>query len=206
MLPSDEKLSILQTIRVSYNESTLAAKFEFEVSALSTSAFRHMLLLAILLLIPSTILASVNRDSSIFTRAQNGDVNAQSYVAHLYATGQGVQQDYTKAKYWYQRIIDHQGADAKIVAHANLLLGMMYNTGKGANQSYSKAMQCYRIAADQGYFDAHINIGHLYAQGLGVKQDLNKALYWWELAHKEGHPKAASLVRLIKKEMAVRNS
>lgn len=165
-------------------------------------ALRHILVALIFLLCSThSVHASIISGKLIFDRAQHGDVNAQSYVAHLYATGNGVKQDYSKAKYWYQRIVDHENADAKIVAHANLLLGIMYNTGKGTDRSYQKAMTCYKVAASQGYFDAHISIGHLYAQGLGVQQDLDKALYWWELAQKEGHPKAASLVLLLKKEM-----
>lgn len=166
-------------------------------------ALRHILPLIIFLLcLAYSANASITSSKPIFDRAQNGDVNAQSYVAHLYATGNGVKQDYSKAKYWYQRIVDHKSADAKIVAHANLVLGIMYNIGKGTDKNYPKAMKCFKIAASQGYFDAHISIGHLYAQGLGVRQDFEKALYWWELAQLEGHPKAASLVKLLKKQIS----
>ncbi len=165
-------------------------------------ALRYILVLLVLLLCSSySAQASITSNTPIFDRAQKGDVNAQSYIAHLYATGTGVPRDYAKAKYWYQRIVDHKGADAKIVAHANLLLGIMYNTGKGTTRSYEKAMKCYKIAASQGYFDAHISIGHLYAQGLGVQQDFDKALYWWELAQEKGHPNAANLVAFLKKEI-----
>lgn len=62
-------------------------------------------------------------DPALLKRAKNGDVNAQSYIAHLYVSGKGVEKNYRKARYWYQRVADHHAADAKIIAHANLLLG-----------------------------------------------------------------------------------
>lgn len=142
----------------------------------------------------------------MYTRAEKGDCNAQSYVAHLYATGKGVEQDFSQARYWYQRVASHNSADAKIVAHANLLLGIMYTTGKGGAQNHLRAMECFQVAAKQGYFDAYISIGNLYANGLGVAKDLQQALYWWERAEAEGHPKAAHLVELLKKEMSSRTS
>lgn len=140
-------------------------------------------------------------DPKILSRAHSGDVNAQSYVAHLYTSGKGVDKDYQKARYWYLQVANHKKADAKIIAHANLLLGLMYNTGKGGNKNYSQAMKCFRTAAQQGYYDAHISIGNMYAQGLGVKRDYQKALYWWKIAAEKGHPKAPSLVRLIQQEI-----
>lgn len=136
-------------------------------------------------------------------RAEQGDYNAQCYIGHLYLSGKGVAQDFEKAKYWYQRVIDHEGADAKIVAHANFVIGMLNVSGKGGKQCYKAAMQCFEIAARQGYTDAHINIGLLYAKGLGVKKDYRKALFWWQLAAQKGHPTASGYVRQLKKKIGM---
>jgi TPR repeat protein len=164
------------------------------------------LCLMVFFFIPTYCQAGLANTADVYVRAEKGDCNAQSYVAHLYATGKGVKQDFSQARYWYQRVANHTGADAKIVAHANLLLGLMYTTGKGGDLNYSLAMECFQVAAKQGYFDAHISIGNLYANGFGVPKDLQRALYWWELADAEGHPKAAHLVQLLKKEMNLRTS
>lgn len=136
-------------------------------------------------------------------KAESGDFNAQCFIGHMYLSGKGVDQDFEKARYWYKRVIEQAGADAKIVAHANLVLGVLFNTGKGGKQCYKTAMQCFENAAQQGYTDAHINIGLMYAKGLGVKKDFQKALYWWQLAEEKGHPTAASYVIELKKKMAV---
>lgn len=140
-------------------------------------------------------------DPRLLNRARKGDVNAQSYVAHLYTSRESGEQDYHKAKYWYQRVATHKTADAKIKGHANLLLGLMYNSGKGGIKNYQQAMKCFRTAAAQGYYDAHISIGNMYAQGQGVKKNYDKALFWWKLAAEKGHPKAPTLVQLMQKEM-----
>lgn len=138
---------------------------------------------------------------ALVERAELGDCNAQSYLGHAYLSGKGIDRDFAKARYWYQRVIDQPGADAKIVAHANLVLGVLYNSGKGGEQSYTTAVQCFRQAAEQGYTDAHINIGLMYAKGLGVKKDYGKALYWWQLAAEKGHPTAAEYVKELKEKM-----
>ncbi len=126
----------------------------------------------------------------------------QSHVAWLYATGkEDMKQDYQKARHWYQQVINHPQADAKIIAHANLMMGLMYNSGKGGIKSYSNAMECFKLAAKQGYYDAHVSIGRLYANGLGVKKDYQEALRWWTVAAKKGHIQAPNLIHLLKKEM-----
>ena len=134
-------------------------------------------------------------------RAEKGDYNAQCYIGHMYLSGKGVQQDFEKARYWYERVRDQVGADAKIVAHANLVLGVLFNSGKGGKQCSTTAMQCFMNAAQQGYTDAHINIGLMYAKGIGVQKDLQKALYWWQLAEEKGHPSAAGYVEQLKKKL-----
>ncbi len=138
----------------------------------------------------------------LLEKADRGDCNAQSYIGHLYLAGKGVERDFAKARYWYQRVIDQPGADAKIIAHANLVLGMLYNSGKGGEQCHKTAVQCFQRAAEQGYTDAHISIGLMYAKGLGVKKDYRMALYWWQLAERKGHPTATGYVKELKEKMA----
>lgn len=139
---------------------------------------------------------------SFLHRAEQGDSDAQCYLGHLYLSGKGgVTKNFEKAKYWYGKVIDNEGADAKIVAHANFVMGRLYASGKGVIQNYKTALQCFKIAAKQGYTDAHINIGLLYAKGLGVSKDYQQALYWWELAALKGHPTAPGYVRQLKKKI-----
>lgn len=163
--------------------------------------FSIFLFLALLFLSASQ--GSAGCPDTILNRAEHGDCTAQSYIGHLYLSGKGVAQDFEKARYWYQRVIDQPGADAKIIAHANLVMGILYNTGKGGRQCYKTALQCFRNAAEQGYTDAHINLGLMYAKGLGVQKDYRLALYWWQLAEEKKHPSAANYVKELKHKMAL---
>lgn len=126
--------------------------------------------------------------------AEQGDFNAQSYVGHSYLCGLDVPKNDEQARYWYQKVINHPQADAKIIAHASLILGTMYSTGKGGMRSYQKAIKYLKIAAQQGFSDAHIFLGHMYVRGLGVSQDYQKALYWWRKADDLGHPAASKYI------------
>ncbi len=165
----------------------------------------HRFLLPVIVIIASMVFPGTQVFATcpedLVKKAEQGDHNVQCYLGHLYLAGKGVEQDFTRAKYWYQRVVEQQGADAKIVAHANFVLGMLYSSGKGGKQNYREAMQCFQNAAKQGYTDAHINIGLLYAKGLGVSRDYQKALYWWNLAAEKGHPTAPIYVLKLKKKM-----
>lgn len=167
--------------------------------------FLRVLLITLVLCLPtyaSILDDPCGCDPALLKIADKGDVEHQSYVAKLYLTGKNdVQKDYEKARYWYQRVIDNQNADAKIVAHANLFMGILYNSGKGGKQCYISAMKCFQAAAKQGYYDAHISIGKLYVNGLGVKKDYNQAMYWWKIAAENKHPSAPNLISLLEKRM-----
>lgn len=172
---------------------------------LSTSAaqwLRSLVLVLGLILGLHVPAAAAQADlDTLLARAEQGDYNAQCYVGHLYLSGKGVEQDFARARYWYQRVIDQQGADAKIVAHAHLVLGVLFNSGKGGRKCHETARHCFETAASQGYTDAHINLGLMYARGIGVAKDFKQALYWWRLAEEKGHPSAAAYVRQLKKKM-----
>jgi TPR repeat protein len=82
--------------------------------------------------------------------AQQGDAKAQIFVGYLYETGQGVQQDYTKAAEWYRR------AAEKGSPIAQEQLGNMYRYGRGVSQNYVLAYMWLDLAARQGNNQAKI--------------------------------------------------
>ena len=61
----------------------------------------------------------------------------------LYANGQGVPQDYAKAREWYEK------AAAAGDAAAMRNLGFLYANGQGVPQDYAKAREWYEKAAAQ---------------------------------------------------------
>ena len=78
-------------------------------------------------------------------RATNeGNAEAMFNLGLLYANGQGVTQDYVRAREWYEK------AAANGNATAMLNLGQLYEEGWGVAQDYGKAREWYEKAADKG--------------------------------------------------------
>jgi hypothetical protein len=90
--------------------------------------------------------------------------------------GQGVPQDYAKAREWFEKAADKDDA----IAMKNL--GVLYHIGNGVTQDYAKAREWYEKAADKEDAIAMENLGVLYQNGLGVPRDFAKAREFFEKA------------------------
>ena len=108
--------------------------------------------------------------------AEEGEVNAQSFLGAAYAMGWGVPKDYAEAIKW-QRLAAEQGD-----AGAQSRLGLMYEGGWGVRKDYAEAIKWYRLAAEQGYAPAQSDLGLSYKHGRGVPQDYVQAHMWFNLA------------------------
>ncbi len=110
------------------------------------------------------------------TLATQGNASAQNRLGQLYFSGQGVPQDYTMARGWYEK------AAAQGNAWSKNQLGQLSADGLGVPQDYKKARQWWEQAAAQGIAQAQYNLGQLYANGRGVPQDYTLARGWYEKA------------------------
>jgi uncharacterized protein len=108
--------------------------------------------------------------------AEQGHAGAQSFLAVLYANGQGVPRSYEKAAWWYRRAADQGDA----VAQFNL--AVRYDNGQGVTQSDTEAGRWYRRAAQQGHARGQSNLGVLYAGGQDVPKDVIRAYMWLAVA------------------------
>ena len=118
--------------------------------------------------------AAVQNAITLQKAADAGNSDAMNNLGTLYAHGQGVAQDYGKAREWYQK-----AADAGNPAAMNFL-GALYAHGQGVAQDYGKAREWFQKAADAGNTTAMDNLGGLYEGGKGVAQDHAKALEWFQ--------------------------
>ena len=116
---------------------------------------------------------------------------AQGIIGLMYASGQGVPQDYAEAVRWYRMAAD-QGE-----ALAQFNLGAMYHSGHGISQNYAEALHWYRMAADQGNANAQWNLSVMYRRGQGVPQDDAEAVRWSRRAAERGHASAQSYLGLM---------
>ena len=111
------------------------------------------------------------------TRAAQGNAMAQVSLGALYHNGQGMPQDYGKARQWYEKAAEQGNA----MAQHNI--GLLYEKGLGVSQDYGKARQWYEKAAAQGDATAQSNLGVLYDKG----QDYTMARQWYEQAAAQGN-------------------
>jgi TPR repeat protein len=107
--------------------------------------------------------------------AEQGNARAQFNLGLMYATGQGVPQDYVEAARWFRKAAGQGNASAQYN------LGVMYY-GRGVPQNYAEAARWYRKAADQGNASAQYNLGVMYYYGRGVPLDYVQAHMWLNLA------------------------
>ena len=77
-------------------------------------------------------------------KAVQGDASAQFALGVMYVNGEGVRQDYVKAREWYEK------AAAQGNARAQLALGVMYVNGYGVRQDNVKAREWFGKACDNG--------------------------------------------------------
>src|SRR5919106_1394834 len=113
-----------------------------------------------------------------------GYSSAQLNIGVMYASGQGVPQNYAEAVRWFRRAADHGEAQAQ----SNL--GVMYERGQGVPQDYAEAVRWHRMAADQGEALAQFNLGAMYHSGHGVSQNYAEALHWYRMAADQGNANA----------------
>lgn len=119
-------------------------------------------------------LAQIEKD------AERGDAEAQCLLGILYEDGNGVRQDYRKAKEWYKKAAE-QGH-----AKAQYFLGGLYYFARGVQQDYHKAKEWYEKAAEQENAGAQFALGVLYENGHGVRQEYATAKEWYGKACDNG--------------------
>jgi len=114
------------------------------------------------------------------TKAEQGDVVAQSYLGFCYANGHGVAKDAVEAVKWFRK------AAAQNYADAQFNLGVIYANGLGVPKDAVEAVGWFRKAADKGNPKAQYNLAHSYADGQGVAKNSTEALIWYRKAAEQG--------------------
>ena len=87
--------------------------------------------------------------SDMETLANQGDADAQFELGVMYDNGDGVEQDSTKAAYWYEKAVEQGNM------HAQFYLAHSYYHGTGVTQDQQKACNLLKAAAAQGHRAAH---------------------------------------------------
>lgn len=140
------------------------------------------------LIFSPVVMAELSNGSleELIKRANEGDVQAQTYLGALYVKGQGIPQSYASAATWYAKAA--QAGDT----YAQNNLGDLYQYGLGVSQSHVTAAAWYEKAVRSGNAVAQANLSRLYRDGKGVLQDYDLARTLYEKAAISGDANAIS--------------
>jgi TPR repeat protein len=117
---------------------------------------------------------------------ENKDSSAMLSLGALYYTGENeiVEQDYSKAEYWYNeatknKILDTNNQNSDALNN----LGYIYFYGRTKEPDFKKAFFYYSKAASLGNSNAMYKIGDMYKDGKFVDKNMDKAFFWYKKAY-----------------------
>lgn len=131
-----------------------------------------------LIIQPPIPILDADRAAAVARRAETGSARDQTELGEIYQNGNGLPQDYAKARLWYGKAAD-QGYLAAMENLAN-----MYYLGEGGPQDDVMAAAWVQKAADYDDGQAEASLGQMYEDGTGVSRDLVQAYKWIYLATK----------------------
>lgn len=122
--------------------------------------------------------------TELYNEAISGKQSSQYNLALCYGEGRGVEKDYSKEMYWYNKAAEQGGS---IAADAFHNIGVMYYNGEGVARDYQKVIYYWEKSFENGYARAGWKIGELYDGGKLVNQDKEKAVQWYIKAANHGY-------------------
>jgi hypothetical protein len=128
---------------------------------------------------------------SLKTRADQGDIHAQRYVALMYLHAEGVEKNDQEAFKYFKLTADQGSLDGQYaVAH-------MYENGEGIEKDATKAFRYYRLAANGGDKYAQAKVSLMYENGQGVEKNEKKAVKYLKLAADGGVQYAQAKIAMM---------
>jgi len=100
--------------------------------------------------------------ANIRSRAEKGDMDAQSTLAFMYAKGIDVEQDETIAAKWYLLAAEQDHLNSQFN------MGVMYAKGRGVTQDLAESFKWYKKAGELGDASAQVALSSMHTKGTGV--------------------------------------
>lgn len=104
---------------------------------------------------------------------------AAAYLGRMFLRGDGVNQNFERARVWFERGVAHGDPLAQYG------LGLMLLHGHGGKKHIKKAMQLLKVSADMDFAPAQVEMGRLHLDQ-GSTEDLRQANNYFELAARYG--------------------
>lgn len=113
----------------------------------------------------------------------------------MYLQGAGVEQDYARAKSYFEKAYKNNYIKQFDLGEAATYLGIMYLEGKGTAKDIVKGRQLIAEGAVMKYPEALYRLGTMYQSGLGVPKDAAKAQDYFKQACERVHEDACRAVK-----------
>lgn len=127
------------------------------------------------------------RDGRAVDASKNGGdktaAEAAGFIGRMYLRGDGVAQNFDKAKAWFERGKSHGDAQSQWG------LGLMLLNGYGVKRNLKLGTELLRTSADQDWAPAQVQMGRLFLDQ-GNLEDVKTANYLFELAARYGNLEA----------------
>lgn len=129
-------------------------------------------------------------------RAESGNVPSENRLGLDYLLGRGIEQNFSKARHWFEKAAAHHGPAAMYN------LGLMRLRGLGVRQDDTKAVAWFRKSANMHYVLAEYEMGYLYQNGIGVDKSIGDAKFFYRLAAYAGYrPAVLALIQIRGEQM-----
>ena len=129
---------------------------------------------------------------SLLKASNTHDKFTYTMLGDFYSMGKGVEQNYIKAKEYYELAIKHKDYEDALWS-----LGKMYLHGLGIDQDYQKAKGLFLRADALDNGNSQFELAHLYEYGKGVEKNIDKALEYYKKAAKHGDADAKYKIDLL---------
>ena len=119
----------------------------------------------------------LSSSEDVFSKAKQGQADAQNNLGLMYFHGKGVPKVYEQAYAWFTKAAEQGHADAQFN------LGFMYFTGEGVPKDYIQAYAWWSIAASweqqSSYIKMHLDklFGEMSSSQIEDGQKLSKIMY-----------------------------
>ncbi|MDH5393934.1 MAG: sel1 repeat family protein [Gammaproteobacteria bacterium] len=127
--------------------------------------------------------------------AEAGNIEAQHQLGMVYANGNGVELNYSKAFLWIEKAASHNHPQSMRT------LAWLYANGFGTDQNDEKAQQCCYKLAELGDAKDQYFLASLYQTGVyGMTADSKKMIHWYYQSAQQHYARAQyALAKIILK-------
>lgn len=128
----------------------------------------------------------------ILPAAESGDSFSQLVMGNAYYTGSGIEKNYTKAFFMYEKAAKQNEPAAQYG------LALCYENGYGVQKSLAKAFYWFKKSAENGLARSQYKLGNAYSLGKGCELNKDLSIFWLRKACENTNDDACEMLNSMK--------